>query len=131
MGAGIAAKIKDVFPEAYKADINTTRGDKSKLGTCSFAVVDTAEGPLTVVNAYTQFKPGGTGVIVDYDAVRKCMRWIKVHYAGRRIGLPRIGAGLAGGDWKRIRKVIRRELKGEDVTVVEYEPLGESMQLSH
>ena len=30
MGAGIAKTIKDIFPEAYKADLNTKKGDRSK-----------------------------------------------------------------------------------------------------
>ena len=40
--------------------------------------------------------------------------------AGKRIGLPRIGAGLAGGDWPTIRAIVDEELAGEDVTLVEF-----------
>ncbi len=50
------------------------------------------------------------------------MGWIKKHYPGRRIGLPKIGAGLAGGDWPTIAAIIEEELAGEDVTLVEYQP---------
>lgn len=56
---------------------------------------------------------------MDYDAVRSCMRWIKERYSGLRIGLPKIGAGLAGGDWDRISRIVDEELDGEDVTLVE------------
>ena len=31
MGAGIAKTIKQHFPEAYRADLDTTKGDKNKL----------------------------------------------------------------------------------------------------
>jgi len=34
----------------------------------------------------------------------------------------KIGAGLAGGDWKRISSIIDEELSNEDVTLVEYKP---------
>ncbi len=74
------------------------------------------------MNAYTQFDWRGSGVKVDYAAVAFCMRWIKASFPGRRIGLPKIGAGLAGGDWGRIAAIIDLELDGEDVTVVEYQP---------
>ncbi len=39
-----------------------------------------------------------------------------------RIGLPKIGAGLAGGDWPRIECIVDEELADCDVTVVEYQP---------
>lgn len=96
----------------------TARGDRAKLGTCSVAEV----GKLIVVNAYTQFDYRGSGTKVDYDAVRRCMAWIKANCSGLRIGLPLIGAGLAGGDWDRIKGIIEEELVGEDVTIIHYKP---------
>ena len=120
MGAGIAKGIKAAFPAAYKADRVTLRGDRAKLGMCSAAEVERDVGPLIVVNAYTQFDYRGSGPKVDYDAVRSCFRWIKQQHSGKRIGLPKIGAGLAGGDWERIARIIEEELEGEDVTLVEF-----------
>jgi O-acetyl-ADP-ribose deacetylase (regulator of RNase III) len=119
MGGGLAVQVKRHFPEAYAADMATPYGDRAKLGTCSVAVATTPAGALTIVNAYTQFQPSmGRGVDVDYDAVRDAMAWVKAHYAGKRIGLPQIGAGLAGGDWARIEAIIARQLGGEDVSIV-------------
>jgi len=37
------------------------------------------------------------------------------------IGLPKIGAGLAGGDWNRIKEIIKTELTDCKVTVVIYD----------
>jgi O-acetyl-ADP-ribose deacetylase (regulator of RNase III) len=122
MGAGIAAAIRCEFPAAYEADLATARGDRAKLGTCSFATVEQGGKSLTIVNAYTQYHASGSGVLVDYDAVRNCLRWIKERFPGKRIGLPKIGAGLAGGDWQQIASIIEEELAGQDVTVVEYRP---------
>jgi hypothetical protein len=50
------------------------------------------------------------------------MRKIKNIFNGLRIGLPKIGAGLAGGDWKLISGIIEEELNGEDVTIVNFVP---------
>jgi len=118
MGAGIAKGIMLTFPEAYKADKETEKGNKEKLGICTFAEIN----GLVVVNAYTQFDYRGRGVKVDYEAVRSCMKWIKQNFPGKRIGVPKIGAGLAGGDWNRISLIIDEELSNEDVTLVEYKP---------
>lgn len=122
MGAGIAKGIKTAFPQAFDADLATERGSKDKLGTCSFAEISNGGAALIVVNAYTQFDWRGGGVKVDYEAVRSCMRWIKVQYSGKRIGLPKIGAGLAGGDWAIVAAIIDEELSGEDITLVEFLP---------
>lgn len=116
MGAGVAKSIKERFPEAYEADLNTEYGDKSKLGTLSSVTYE----KLTVVNAYTQFdyKKSKRTIHADYEAIRKCMSLIKKHYSGKKIAMPTIGAGLARGSWVKIRNIIDTELKGEDVTII-------------
>ena len=122
MGAGIAKGVAARFPQALEADRQTSKGDRTKLGTCSFAEIETPHGKLTVVNAYTQFHYRGRGDKADYEAIRACMHWLAGHFDQARIGLPKIGAGLAGGDWPRIERIITQELAGRDVTVVEYQP---------
>lgn len=81
------------------------------------------EPELTVVNAYTQYKYGrnhtdGDQAPFDYEAFTLCMRKINRVFKHKRIGLPKIGAGLAGGDWKKIESIIDRELKDCKITVV-------------
>ncbi len=120
MGRGIAAQIKSHFPEAYDADCRTAFADRVKLGSCTAATVRWSEEiRFDVVNAYTQYDYRGSNPL-DYKALRSCMRWLGDTYAGRRIGMPKIGAGLAGGDWTRIEKIIEEELGDEDVTIVEW-----------
>jgi len=120
MGAGIAKQIKKEFPEAYEADLNTANGEINKLGTISSATIHKNGTILIVVNGYTQYNWRGSGVLVDYDAIRSVFKHVKSIYSGMRIGYPRIGAGLAGGDWKLISKIITEELAEEDHTLVEY-----------
>ena len=114
MGAGIAKVIRDTWPEAYKADLATKKGDRSKMGSYSSAIV----GPLTTANPYTQSDYTPTKVDLDYDALRECLRKLKQDFSGKRIGLPLIGAGLASGNWNYIKEIIGETLAGEDVTVV-------------
>lgn len=120
MGAGIAKGVKQLFPEAYQADLETGKGDREKLGQISWAEVERDGRRLVVVNAYTQYNYRGRGVLADYDAVASVMDEVKQRFAGRRIGYPRIGAGLAKGDWDRIAGIIEDKLAGEDHTLVEY-----------
>lgn len=121
MGAGIAKGIKQVFPEAYTADLATTKGDQTKLGTYSSAVITTERQALTVVNAYTQFNwRKGKTMNADYEAIRAVFRAIKRDFTGKRIGYPAIGAGLAGGDWEVISQIIEEELDGEAHTFVRF-----------
>lgn len=121
MGAGIAPQIKAKYPEAYEVDCKTTAGDLKKLGT----ITHTTNTVPTVVNIYSQFDTKGRKVgrvDLDYSALRSGLRELKNKFSGKRIGLPMIGAGLAGGDWSIIEKIIKEEMRGEYVTIVKYVP---------
>lgn len=117
MGAGIALQIKTKYPAASEADKNTIQGHKGKLGTYTSAQV----GDLTIINAYTQYMPGLNDLKENYSAIHNVMKKIAVDFQGKRIGLPFIGAGLAGGDWNIIKDIISANLEGMiDYTIVEY-----------
>ncbi len=122
MGSGIAKTIKNKYPQAYKVDCETTKGDKEKLGSYS-AITVGHQSVFVVVNAYTQYSYSRKDIDVDYDAVRKVFALIKQDFAGKRIGYPLIGAGLAGGDWNVIEAIIQQELDGEDHTLVKFIPI--------
>ena len=94
----------------------------SKLGQISSAQVEANGHPLIIVNAYTQNHWRGKGILADYAAIRAAMRQVKAQFAGKRIGYPKIGAGLARGDWATIAPIIDEELAGEQHTLVIYEP---------
>ena len=117
MGAGIAKTVKQKFPEAYQADLKTESGNRNKLGEISWAE---SKSGLIIVNGYTQYHWKGRGKKVDYDALRQVFKKVKKNFSGQKIGYPAIGAGLAGGDWQIISRIIEEELEGEDHTFVEY-----------
>lgn len=121
MGAGIAKTIKQTFPQAYEADLQTNKGDKSKLGTLTYAEVEINNKKLIIVNAYIQFDWRGSGSKADYTAIERVFKIIKNNYSGLRIGYPAIGAGLAGGNWTIISEIINKELDGVDHTFVAYD----------
>ena len=120
MGAGIAKLIKDNFDEAYQADLATQIGDRGKLGSYSSARIKKNGNIFTIVNGYTQYDFSGQGPLVDYGAIQKLFSMIKKDFSNQRIGYPKIGAGLAKGDWEVISDIINKELDGEDHSLVEF-----------
>lgn len=125
MGSGIAPLIKNAFPSVYEADCKTQRGDKEKLGKFSYAVMDSG---LVVFNLYTQYgynrrNLGLRDLKYDalYDSLVEMKNFLKLHTDGfmtdRKIGFPKIGAGLAGGDWNVIEAMIKSIFWDCDVTI--------------
>jgi O-acetyl-ADP-ribose deacetylase (regulator of RNase III) len=141
MGAGIAPQMAKAFG-ADKFEMETWGPTIEKLGCIDwqtfvlgekaiFSLEDLKnnrnEPELTVVNSYTQYRYGanhtdGVSKPLDYEALTLCMRKINNVFKGKHIGLPKIGAGLAGGNWNRIEHIINTELKDCQITIVNYKP---------
>jgi len=119
-GAGIAPLMAKAFgTDMFRLERPSYQGDINKLGQIDY---DDTMVP-TVVNCYTQYSFGGRKkgqIDLDYDALTLCMRKMNHIFKGKHIGLPRIGAGLAGGSWDIIKGIIQQELEDCTVTVVMY-----------
>lgn len=125
MNSGIARQMRETFPSVLEVDkANTVYGDKDKLGTYTSVVETSNSGAkFTIINAYTQHRYGyNNEKFCDYDAIERVFRLLKTNLggAGLSFGYPRIGAGLGGGDWFTISRIIDKELKGENHTLVEF-----------
>ena len=121
MGSGIALQIKNKFPEAYVVDCKTKKGDITKLGTFTL----TTEIKSIILNCYTQYKTGAYktgGRDFDYMAAKEALKKVKKEFAGKKIGMPKIGSMLGGGDWTITQRIVEEILGEEDVTVVNYKP---------
>jgi len=137
MGAGLAPQMAKAFGcDKFKMEMSGP--DVNKLGCVDYETFGISNGrvwntrldenvnkdpEITVVNAYTQYKYGrnrsdGVSRPIDYEALALCMRKMNTVFKGLHIGLPQIGAGLAGGDWNRIKGIIMEELTDCRVTVV-------------
>ena len=55
---------------------------------------------------------------VSYAAIELCLRKVNQDFAGYHIALPAIGAGIAGGDWTIIKKLIKDILVDVNVTII-------------
>ena len=119
MSGGIAALIARKFPEAQRADNQTEPGDRGKLGRYT-----KSHGKPTIFNLYTQYNPGPD---IDYSAVRQAFTAMYNNLRSRnllslKIGIPKIGAGIAGGDWGKIESIIKDVWKEGTIYVYVYVP---------
>lgn len=123
MGAGIAPQMAKAFGcDKFNLEHSKYRGDINKLGNIEAVLVN----GIYVINAYTQYGFGknhvnGKDIALDYEALTLCMRKINTIFKGKRIGLPKIGAGLAGGNWEKIKEIMQTELVDCNLTIVIYE----------
>lgn len=124
MGAGIAPQIALSFPEAQQADDNTVKGSRDKLGT--FSVAFNPEHNVWVFNLYTQEGTWGRsqGIPdINYQAVKDSFEKLNKVYGGHigKIGIPMIGAGLAGGHWQAIEIIINSVTPDLEIELVVYD----------
>ena len=143
--SGLAPQMVNAFrTDTFKLEHSKYKGDIRKLGNIDYKLFYQEKEKfggkwvqypdednfmtgkqLIVINAYTQFNYGknhsdGVDKPLDYEALTLCMRKINRIFAGKKIGMPKIGCGLAGGDWNTVEKIIKTELKNCNVTIVEY-----------
>ena len=93
-----------------------------KLGEVQFVRV---EPYVWVANMVGQrgVKTGSSGPPIRYPAVAACLRAVaeKALELGASVHMPRIGCGLAGGDWSRIEPLIDEHLCARGVAVTVYD----------
>lgn len=122
MGGGIAKEIAERFPEAAWEDRKTIAGDYKKLGNYTQVQIDDT---FIIVNAYTQYNMSTGKDVFEYNAFALILQKLEHEHGTKRIGLPYIGMGLAGGKKDVIISIIEYFAKsiadkGGTVTLVEF-----------
>lgn len=127
MGSGIAPQIAKAFPNAKRVDDATNSGDRDKLGDATVSVTDFENHTVWVYNLYGQYgywsrRDGGIDLNYFFlakslEAMRNDMLYFDAQDA--KIGFPKIGCGLAGGDWTVVSQIIETIFEGFDVTIYE------------
>ena len=119
MKSGIAVAFAREFgADKFRLEECKYKGNINKLGCVDF----TTQNNLYIVNSYMQYhyhEPAyGYSHPFDYDACRMCLKKIRHMFSPKKIGLPMIGCGLAGGNVDIVLNIIDEELGDEDVTLV-------------
>lgn len=131
MGSGVAKIIKEKWPgcyEKYKESL-TLACKESNLG----KVIPYISTNVVILNCITQLDYGKDGErYVSYDAIDNCMFYINHQMQFNNIlgeylkpdnsvyiAMPKIGAGLGGGNWNVIKSIINHRLQNIKVKVYE------------
>jgi O-acetyl-ADP-ribose deacetylase (regulator of RNase III) len=121
MGGGIAREIRERYPMCAEIDRLTESGEYMKLGNWT----EFDQGTFLILNAYTQYNMSSGEDVFEYAAFMLIIQKIIHQFGDKRIGLPYIGMGLAGGDKELILSQIeylaeKIAEKGGTVTLVEF-----------
>jgi len=112
MSSGIAKQIKQAYPLCFDKYYATTSRNRGTIGYC----IPYFQGELCIINMITQKDYGNESgkQYVNYTALHKCFREADTQIetlaqkssGNRVINIPMIGAGLGGGNWDEIEKII-------------------------
>lgn len=128
MGAGVARALRAKYPEMYKKyeELCSLHENNPKELLGEIQIVPCKD--KVIINCFTQLGLSRGEQVVDYDALRSCIREInseigqngvsdlasvydKIEDEGElvRVAFPKIGCGLAGGSWEVVSKIIEEE----------------------
>jgi O-acetyl-ADP-ribose deacetylase (regulator of RNase III) len=120
MGSGIAKTVRELYPQAYNVYIQEFQQRGLHLGHITFAKCENDE--KWIINAQTQDGCGNDKRYVNYEAVYKCFEKVRNFACVLQergivvpIVFPKIGAGLAGGNWMIIETMIKEICKGHEL----------------
>jgi O-acetyl-ADP-ribose deacetylase (regulator of RNase III) len=115
-GSGVAGIVAKEHPRAKEEYHAKFFNEGWHLGDVQFVF----SGYQTIANCATQneYYPRNKRN-ADYDAIKVCMERVKLYAqtGDFSIGIPKIGCGLAGGDWNVVLKILEEVFTDYDVTV--------------
>lgn len=119
MGSGVAKSIFTVFPK-IKTEYHIFCKDqnpKDLLGKIQSVVCD----DKIIYNCFTQLNYGYDGRrYLNYSAISECFKLLIDSCKGNILAIPKIGSGLAGGDWKFVEQLIN-DTVGDDLEIWVYD----------
>lgn len=135
MNSGVAKELRRRYPEAfnvyrkqYEAFLKMTASG-IPVGNYSFVEVNR----IGIFNLVTQENYGYDGkCYFSYEGFQKGLESIDKYFYSLKyyykvidpeVAMPKIGAGLAGGDWSKISTIIESTVKNFQPVVYEFSPL--------
>lgn len=116
-GSGVAGQIAKQFPFIKSCYLEKYRFEGFELGE-----IQIIECSKTFINCATQkeYLPRDQ-CHANYIAIRDCMNKVKCYafLKNKSIAIPKIGCGLAGGDWNIVKPILEEVFNDFDVTVYE------------
>ena len=111
MNSGVAKVIREAYPAVFEEYKKRFVLRSVPLG--DFQVIE-VQPELYVVNLFGQDTYGKYGQHTNYIALEHSLEgfsaWLSDYDSIQRINHPKIGAGLGGGDWNKIKAMIEEHL---------------------
>ena len=123
-GAGFVVAVSKRWKDPERLYRQWARRERLKLGEIQPILVAI---DITVINMVGQkdIHPKNGIPPIRYSAVRKCLSKVAEYQQENgslaTIHMPRIGAGLAGGNWQTIEDIIKDELVNKGIGVTVYD----------
>ena len=124
-GGGIAKEIKERIPQAYKVDalsLNTPQENFGHISGTENSVLKTHYSK--VINLYGQYKLGSFERHTHYGALANALNEAVKTLSNNNdvvVGMPKLGCGLGGGDWKIVSELVEYAFRNFRGKVVVYE----------
>lgn len=116
-GSGVAGIVAKKFSNVRNSYLTKFQTEGWQLGDVQFVGIGNSK---YIANCATQknYLPRGPRH-ADYDAIKACMEKVRDFAKENKltVACPKIGAGLAGGDWNIIKKILKDVFTDYDVTV--------------
>jgi len=123
-GSGIAGQIAKRYPVVRSKYLEKFKNEGWRLGESQgvFMYDEPSRHLSVIMNCATQDDYGRDGQLYcDYDAIFTCITTLYNTCASLELtpGIPKIGCGLAGGDWIIVEKIINNIFKKRTIYVYE------------
>ena len=121
MGTGLALKIKQKYPLAYKAYMDAYRKGELHLGNVIFAEIN---ADLIIANLCGQKYYGRKGKYTSYEAIEKCLKAVNTFrsyspFKDYEIWIPKkMGCASGGGRWSVVSNMVSQAIP--DAKIVSY-----------
>ena len=102
MGAGLAAQVREKFPDVFEQYRKACSEGSLKPGGVQIVY---RPGGLNIANIASQVEPGPNA---RYDLLVSgiCNTMIRCYHSGLSLALPQIGCGIGGLEWEVVREII-------------------------
>ena len=124
-GKGFVVPLGQKYPiarEKYLKFIKMTK-EENRLGSVSFAKATDNIIVANIIGQYYTYPRDGK-IPLDYEALEKGFKFIieifKMHKMPFTVHMPKIGCGLAGGDWNRVEEIIKNTFISSNIEVYVY-----------
>lgn len=124
-GAGVAAGVARRWPQVRLAYLRAIADGRLQLGDVQLVHIDgrpLGRTGVVVANMMTQERYGGPGRRLDYGALERAITRLVAWSAQRNcsVAMPRVGCGLGGGDWERVKAILERAVADRPIRLVVY-----------